>query len=511
LIVAALSKGNGVKSPAATVALLETLKGMASSHASKALQQSMRGLKQLLNSENEAIAILAAENLGAWNARKVGGDLTHLVMDGDRQATIRRSAAVALAKLGNKEDVATLVRLSSDGDPKTRYVALAGLVTADLGRGVELATQLFGVDPGDTNPVPIVQAILKNRKGGKVLADAMKGVEIHPVVRSRVSEFHRASGLLPTALAELFRASSGAYSLSALLLIEDPQKLTRDVELYGDAARGETIYRRKALSCTNCHAIGPVGSQIGPNLVAVGAAAKTGYIVESILQPNKAIAEHYENRLFVLVDGTIQTGIVTFKSDKQIVVRDAAQSGKEVQLAVDDIVAEKAMVSAMPAGLADQLSSRQEFLDLAKFVSVLGKPGAYANDESPVIRKWSVIAAPSSGEIPSDDAQWITASSKVSGVLPSEDLPLGDRVLARGYVNVQVAGSMKLKINEIAGLQIWIDEIEMNRPSDTIDLAKGRRTLTFLIDRVKRGDTDLRVELVTAPGSPIKFQPEGGL
>ncbi len=516
LIVAALTKGNGVKSPAATVALLETLKGMASSHRSKALQQSMRGVKQLLNSENETIAILAAENLGAWNARKVGGDLTNLVMDGDRQATIRRSAAVALAMLGNKEDLETLARLSKDGDPETRYVALAGLVTADLGRGVDMATELFGADPGNTNPVPIVQAILKNRKGGKVLADAMKGVEIHPVVMSRVSEFHRASGLLPTALAELFRASSEADSLSTLLLIEDQQKLTRDVEVYGDAARGETIYRRKALSCTACHAIGPVGSQIGPNLVAVGAAAKTGYIVESILQPNKAIAEHYENRLFVLVDGTIQTGIVTFKSDKQIVVRDAAQGGKEVQLAVDDIVAEKAMVSAMPAGLADQLSGRQEFLDLAKFVSLLGKPGAYANDESPVIRKWSVIAAPSSSEIPSSeilshDAQWITAYSKVSGELPSEDLPLGDRVLARGYVNVQVAGSMKLEINEIAGLRIWIDEIEMNQPSDTIDLAKGRRTLTFSIDRVKRGDTGLRVELVTASGSPIKFQPEGGL
>lgn len=46
---------------------------------------------------------------------------------------------------------------------------------------------------------------------------------------------------------------------------------------------------------------------------------------------------------------------------------------------VRDAVSEK---SLMPAGLADQLHSRGEFLDLVKFISALGKPGEYANDES---------------------------------------------------------------------------------------------------------------------------------
>ena len=511
LVINTLTKGKEMQSSGATIALLETLKGLASSHRSKSLERNMRSLKKTLNSENEAIAILAADNLGAWGADRVGDDLIGVLKDRGRKATVRRSAAVALARLGSTENVETLATLSKGGDTETRYCALAGLASADIDLCAELAAQLLSVDPGETDPVPTLQAILKHRTGSKDLAEALESVVIHPLVMTSVSEFHRATGLLSAELAELFRPASGSASLSALLLAEDQDMLTSDVEEYGDPARGELVYRRKALSCTKCHAIGPVGSLIGPNLVAVGAAAKTSYMVESILNPNKAIAEHYENRLFVLEDGTTQSGIVTFKSDKEVVVRDAAEGGKEVHLAVKDILAEKAMLSLMPAGLADQLNSRQEFLDLAKFVSVLGKPGAFANDESPVIRKWRVIAAPASGELPGDDADWVAAYSKVSGELPSNDLTIGDRVLARGYLNVHVAGAVKVDINQLNGLRLWIDGNEIVDPRDAVHLAKGRRTMTFSIDRAKRGEMGLRVELVPTPGSPAKFQPEGGL
>ncbi|MGB7347768.1 MAG: PVC-type heme-binding CxxCH protein [Pirellulaceae bacterium] len=514
-VLAALVRGHEKKSPAATIALLETLREMGGSHSSKPLQRRMRGLKKLLGSENESVAVLAAENIGAWAIQGVDVDLVKLIKNVDRPTALRRSAAIALAKVGDKVDIETLAELSTDGDLQTRYAALPGLVVADLDRGVEIAAKLFVADPDESNPVPLIQAILKSRRGEKLLSEAMRDVAIHPNVLSRVSEFHRSSGLLPADLAELFRASSGSESLATLLLAEDQVSLTNDVENFGDAHRGETIYRRKSLACTSCHAIGPVGSLIGPNLVAVGGAAKTGYIVESILQPNKAIAEHFENRSFVMEDGTIQTGIIAFKNDKEVVIRDAAQAGKEVHLAAEEILAERPAISAMPAGLADQLSNRQEFLDLAKFVSALGKHGEFANDESPVIRKWQIMAAPSGNassisETSNDDAKWATIYSKINGELPSEDYPTGARVLARGFVNVQVAGELRLDINEITGLRLWIDGKEMPDPTASINLAKGRSTITCLIDQTQRGNSGVRVELVTPSGSPIKYQPEGG-
>ena len=137
---------------------------------------------------------------------------------------------------------------------------------------------------------------------------------------------------------------------------------------------------------------------IGPNLVAVGAAAKTKYLVESILRPNAAIAEHYETRTFLLDSGKVQTGIVSFRNEKEVVVRDSAQLGKEVRLDADEIEDEIPAKSLMPAGLADQLQNRGEFLDLVSFVAALGKPGEYANDERPVIRKWQVTSASANGD-----------------------------------------------------------------------------------------------------------------
>ena len=49
------------------------------------------------------------------------------------------------------------------------------------------------------------------------------------------------------------------------------------------------------LGCVNCHAIGGAGGQVGPDLVSIGASAPVDYLVESILQPNKAIKEGYHS------------------------------------------------------------------------------------------------------------------------------------------------------------------------------------------------------------------------
>ena len=510
LVLAALTQRNSVVSLQATTALLQTLKRMSGSHGSKTLQRRMRGLAKLLGDENDHLAVLAAENLGSWRAIRVGDDLADVVSDRNRSSSVRRAAAVALAMLGKSEHLQKLRELSRDGDIESRYCAAVGLVASDLDAGIERVVSLMGQDPGDADPVPAVRAVLRHRKGTNALVNALEGATIHTDVAARVSEFHRATGSLSKDLADRFRQDESAESLSALLLAENQDQLARDVQQYGDSARGEMIYRRKSLACMNCHAIGPVGSLIGPNLVAVGAAAKTSYIVESILRPNKAIAEHYENRSFVLDDGSTQTGIVIFKSDQEVVVRDAADGGREVHLVTDEIVAEKSMPSAMPAGLADQLSDRQEFLDLARFVSALGKPGDYANDESPVLRKWQVLAASDDGRLPGDDAGWVTVYSRVSGELILQDLPDVDRVLARGYVNVQVPGEVVLRFNDIAGIELWVDEQHVADPTELITLPKGRTALTFVINRTLRDAIGLRVELAAASESPAKFQPEGG-
>ncbi|MCM2371282.1 PVC-type heme-binding CxxCH protein [Aporhodopirellula aestuarii] len=505
MIVSALTKGDGLPSTEATVAMLDSLKQMANvKNPSRKLARSVRGVNKLIASASERVAVAAANCSGAWGM--AGRGEVEVLQDTQRPQSVRQAVAIALAK-SNPRNAGELTQLARQGDLAGRIAAIVGLTHRDLKTSVELAGQLFEEDPGDFDTVPIVEAIIGQREGAKLLSEMLTGIEIHPQIAGRLRAFHRETGSLPNEIAELLQPAEGE-SLSARLIAEDASQLAADVALHGDAARGEMIYRRKSLACTNCHAIGSAGPEIGPNLVAVGAAAKPGYLIESILKPNAAIAEHFENKLFLLSDGSVQTGIVTFQNDKEVVVRDAAAGGKEVRLDAEEIEFERPQPSAMPAGLADQLNDRSEFLDLAKFLSELGTPGPYANNEAPVIRKWRLMAAPGSDTLPSDNAEWTPAYSKVDGVLPMDEFPPSDAVLARGFFQVLVAGKLRLEINETSYLEVWIDDTKVSDPSAAMSLERGRHTITCRLrpDEQKEG---LRVELKPADAT-VRFQAEGG-
>ncbi|MEP2775307.1 MAG: PVC-type heme-binding CxxCH protein [Luteolibacter sp.] len=505
---------NASLNDATTLAMLEALKEMADTgKISKRTQKSGSILSSLLKHENPDIVLLTAENLGLWGAGKAAKDLLALLESGDSSSEIRRAAAVSLAKFGQPELVAKLKEFSASGDTVTRYAATCGLVHAELNAGIDAAMKLLSEDPGQEDPVPLIQAILANQKGAKALSRKLSGATLHPEVISKVAAFHRTSGQLPSDIAAFFKSSPvSGTSLSAQLLAENEDALAADVIKLGDPHRGEEIYRRKALSCTACHSVGSAGAQIGPNLATIGSAAPTDYMVESILEPSAAIAEHYENTLFTMKDGSVRMGVVSFKNNNEVVLMDSAQGGKEVRLRADEIVKEQGMPSLMPTGLADQLASRQEFLDLAKFLSVLGQPGDFSNDESPVIRKWNLISATDGEKLPDASAAWLTAYSKVNGELPAADLPVGDEIFASGAVNVLTTGDTTLKVNNSQGLRLWVDGVEINDLSAPLMLKHGRRVFTFRVDQKTRGaDTGLRVEFITPPASPIKLQPEGGV
>ena len=473
------------------------------------LGQRVNPLKKLLNHPDDGVAAAAAANLGAWQLKGADPDLLKVLGDSKRVFPVRRAAAISLGQLRGSSSVEALRELAQEGEATDRYLAVFGLAEADIHEAAEHAVEYFLEDPGESDPVALVQAFTRRSVGVNALADAMGDKKPHPRTVDLLSAYHRRTGQLPRALAQIFQAPV-PRSLSSLLIKENRKELTAAVDKEGDPIRGEKVFRRKELACFSCHAIGQVGSPIGPNLVAVGAAARTDYVIEAILEPNKAIAQHYENKLITLSDGTIHMGSITYKSEKEVVIRDSAQGGKEVKLSMSDVRRMKPMPSLMPAGLADQLKTRREFLDLAKFVSLLGRPGPYANDERPFIRKWR-IAPGSASKPPAADTPWKTTYSMVDGMLSDEDLALGEIVFAQGAVDVQIAGSVKLLLNSHEGLKLWIDDRPVSDLAVPLDLPTGRHTFTFAIRRDQRDAQGLRAELTPPTGSTAKFTPEGGL
>ena len=219
------------------------------------------------------------------------------------------------------------------------------------------------------------------------------------------------------------------------------------------------------------------------------------------------------------VDGEVLTGIQIDRDDERLRLKDAA--GKTLVIATGDIDQEGEGKSLMPQGLTKFLT-QQEFFDLARFVSELGKPGPYALRKTPGIQRWRVLKDPPpeiAGEVPNVELfrehvldapaeAWTTAYAKVGGALPLAELAsAGPAVLwLQGTIDVSQAGPIAVEISSTEPAQLWIDaEPFDNQTRVEREFSAGKHTLTFRVQLSDRPDAELKVELSKPAGSSAQF------
>jgi putative heme-binding domain-containing protein len=160
---------------------------------------------------------------------------------------------------------------------------------------------------------------------------------------------------------------------------EDPAALASDARRLGDARRGALVFYQPALTCTKCH-VGQGADlptpTLGPDLAAIGKDTPAGDLIESILEPSKVIKKGYEPATIATDDGRTITGLLVEERPDAVVLRDPAQDGKPVTIARDRIEGQrKGGQSLMPAGLVNGLASRQQFLDLVRYLMEIAEYG----------------------------------------------------------------------------------------------------------------------------------------
>ena len=138
----------------------------------------------------------------------------------------------------------------------------------------------------------------------------------------------------------------------------------------GDAARGrELFFKAAGLQCVNCHRVAGTGSTLGPDLSAIGKKYNRAQILESLLEPSKVIDPPYVAYLVETTDGTVHTGLLAAKTEREVVLKEA--TGKEVRIParkVASLVAQKK--SLMPDLLLRDLTAEQA-ADLLEFLAAL--------------------------------------------------------------------------------------------------------------------------------------------
>ena len=187
-------------------------------------------------------------------------------------------------------------------------------------------------------------------------------------------------GVAIAVLAALCNSALGA-SLEDLLIEEGPKSIAAAAKRTGDANRGAIVFYQNYMTCTKCHVSQNGKPQLGPQLSELGEQTAPEKIVESVLQPSKEIKKEYRAISLITEDGKSLAGLYLSHNENELRYRDPS-NGQTITLPLSDIEEWGfSETSIMPQGLVNQLSSRQQFLDLCRYLFVIAEGGAEVEKE----------------------------------------------------------------------------------------------------------------------------------
>jgi quinoprotein glucose dehydrogenase len=147
----------------------------------------------------------------------------------------------------------------------------------------------------------------------------------------------------------------------------DDLRAYRECMVGGDAASGLKIFLEKVeASCVRCHKYKGEGGEVGPEITGIGATKDRQYLLESIVFPNKHIAEGFESVTVTLKNGTSYAG--QLKSESPEILEINSPEDGLIQVRKADVKSRERGLSGMPEELR-QVLTKQELRDLVEFLA----------------------------------------------------------------------------------------------------------------------------------------------
>lgn len=500
-----LAIGPDVKDPETKLLLLSTLQ-----RAAVILPRpdgDLTRLSSLFADRDETVRAAALRLAGTWKLEAVRPRLEQIAEASDSPPAIRLAAMDALAAMGGTKSIELLQKLSdATSSPAVRREAIGALLQLSPKDAAARAAAMLVSGWADDDPGELLAPFLQRENGDDELAAALSGKTISADTARLSLRFLQTQAGAGSSLIDLLEKSAGFSTGPTKLTPDQMRQMVPDVAAHGDPARGELVFRRRETGCYQCHAIDGVGGFLAPDLGSIGGSAPVDYLVDSVLDPNKAVKDGYMGYTIVTKDGDVINGIKVRQDKQELVLRDNLH--EEIRIPIANVRREKEVGSLMPTGLADTLT-HGEFLDLIAFLSNLGKPGPFGPAPPQVVRRWQIVAGDvtETSDPPPDKAAWSSLYSLVDG-----ELPIDSRVIfVRCQLNVTLGGVVGLRLNSTDGIRTWIDGAPLAPTSlMTANLSPGVHTVTFRIDGVRRVGQSLLVGLADQPGSTAHAEVVGG-
>ncbi|HVX10859.1 MAG TPA: PVC-type heme-binding CxxCH protein [Pirellulales bacterium] len=303
---------------------------------------------------------LVAEN----HVDQVANDVLALAADATADNEVRQKAIEATVQLHAPGAGPALEKLLADSNPPVRQAALAALI--DLQDWAAVRRVLNDARVDREAKVKATEQLVSSIAGALAMLRWIDSKTVPEELRK-------------VAIAKAANhPDSNVRVLYEKFIPEDqrPKRLGAAIKpeeilaLAGDAGRGrEIFFHSSAAQCKNCHRIHNVGATTGPDLSQIGKKYERATLLETILNPSKAIAPEYIPYLLETVQGQVYAGFLVEKSDQRVVLKDAM--GKLITVAAADVeVLEPQQKSLMPELVLRDVTA-QDAADLLAYLTSL--------------------------------------------------------------------------------------------------------------------------------------------
>ncbi len=278
------------------------------------------------STEAEAERLAAIRLLGRFEPQR-DGDLKQLsaLLRPEHSAAIHQAAVNALTGWNDAEVAGTLLAGWKTYSPNLR----AGVLAALFSRPAWVQRLLTEIERGGISP-------------GELSAPLQQQLRTH------------ANSSIQTRAVKLFSATRADRQA----LLNEYQEAGK---LAGDPVKGAALFRQ---NCAPCHRFKEEGANLGVDLGTV-AGKPVEYLLEAILDPNKAVESRYLSFTAVTKADREFSGIITAESPNSLTLRNA--TGEETILRADLKELTSSGRSLMPEGL-EQALPPQAMADLIAFI-----------------------------------------------------------------------------------------------------------------------------------------------
>jgi quinoprotein glucose dehydrogenase len=323
-------------------------------------------LSELFASPASSVKIAATRAAAQLGIKGAGASIFEIVANTKQPGRVRVEAlkslaAVSDAKLGEAVKIAL-----SDRDEEVRKEATR--IQAQLKPGDAVAGLRATLETGSIgerqNALSTLGGLTNSAAGDELLLQWFDRLLAGEVPKElHVDLLDAASKRAVPAFQERIRKFENSRPAA------DDLRAFRECLTGGDANEGKKIFVERAeVYCIRCHKASGEGGEVGPDLTGIGARKDREYLLESIVYPNKHLAEGYESIVITLKNETVYAGTVKRETESQLELMSLEDGLVKINKA--NIKSRERGLSGMPEELRQVLSKR-DLRDLVEFLTTL--------------------------------------------------------------------------------------------------------------------------------------------